>query len=166
MALAVAPFQLLLFPGSLPHNWHPSPLGRAVRDKRTGLQWVKSVIAYCEWRAGDSWRNLSYADQRSDPERWTYLDAARAVHSAFYRDEPTGKLHFALPVLNAEPPPLPGELDLAELPRKVLVSALLRENPSLTNSKLLGAFKRRKLAHMLASLRLSASEARPEKRRA
>ena len=165
MALQVVPFQLLLFPGSRAHNWHPSPLGCAVREKRTGVQWVKSVIGYLEWRAGESWRRLSDPEQRFDPERWDYLAAARAVHQAFYRDEQESRLHFALPVLNPAPAPLPGELELAELPRKTLVAALMRENSRLSNEKILKSLKRRKLARMLSELRAKAA-AEPERRRA
>jgi hypothetical protein len=135
-----------------------------VRDKRTGLQWIKSVIGYLEWRAGEPWRRLSDPEQRFDSERWDYLDAARVVREAFYSDEQGSTLHIALPVLRPAPSALPGELELAELPRKVLVAALMRENPRLTDSKILKSLKRSKLARMLSELRAAAVE--PERMRA
>jgi hypothetical protein len=56
-------------------------------------------------------------------------------------------------------------LQLAELPRKTLVDALLCENPALSNRKLLMKLKSRKLAHMLAQVRLDAAAvAEPERR--
>lgn len=163
--LTFAPLQLLLFPDAFWHNWHPSPTGRGLQDKRTARQWINSVVAYLHWRAGDPWRNLSEGSQRWNPERLEYLDAIRAVERAFHKIEEPAGLRVALPVLNPAPPPLPSELQLAELPRKTLVDALLCENPALSNRKLLMKLKSRKLAHMLAQVRLDAAAvAEPERR--
>src|SRR6185437_16383486 len=49
------------------------------RDNRTGLEWLKSVREYCIWRAGNSWRKLWKSDQRWNPERWDYLEAAKLI---------------------------------------------------------------------------------------
>lgn len=167
MHLTLVPHQLLLFPGTRAHSWSPSPQGIKVRENRSGKQWVESVIGYCEWRAGNPWRRLSDPAQRNDPERWDYLDASRLIHQKFYAPEQPAGLHFSLPVLNPAPSPLPQELELAELPRKTLVDALLRENSKLSDRKILMSFKRSKLARMLAQVRVHAkAQAEPERMRA
>lgn len=164
--LAIVHHQLLLFPDTRGHNWQPSPLGRGLRDKRTARQWVDSITAYCLWRAGEPWRSLSSPEQRWCQERRDYLDAVQLLENAFHQVEKPKGLHVALPILSPAPSPLPSELVLAELPRKALVDALLRENPKLTNRKILMHLKRRKLAHMLAAVRLAVADAEPERMRA
>lgn len=165
--LSVVPFQLLLFPDARQHNWHPSPKpGQGLREKRTARQWIDSVVAYLRWRSGEPWRDLSAREHRWCQERRDYLDAIRLIQNAFHLiDKPKG-LHVPLPVLNVAPPPLPTQLKLAELPRKTLVEALLRENPALTDKKLLMTLRREKLARMLAETRIEAHKARPERLRA
>jgi hypothetical protein len=54
------------------------------RDHRTGDQWLRSVIAYLEFRAGDSWRNLSNQKLRNSPVRWEALDAIRLIKEVRY----------------------------------------------------------------------------------
>jgi hypothetical protein len=161
--LALVHSQLLLFPNAQEHNWHPSPKGQGLRDKRTARQWIDSVVAYCEWRAGEPWRRLSDPEQRWDRERWNYLDASRLVREAYFESERPKGLYVPLPVLNAAPPPLPSELKLAKLSRSALISALIEENPQYTDARRL-KFTRRKLARMLAETRLAA--AAPVRRRA
>jgi len=165
--LQAVPHQLLLFPVHSGHNWHPSPLqGSGLRSQRSGRQWIDSICAYCLWRAGEPWRQLSDRNQRNDAERWDYLEAARLIRRAFYAlEEPKG-LHLAQPVLNAAPARSLSDLKLAELPRKTLVEALLRENPALTDKNRLMKLRREKLARMLAETRMEAHRARPERLRA
>jgi hypothetical protein len=143
--LSIVPWQLLLFPDARPHNWRPFPAGQVLRDKRSGQQWIKSVIAYCEFRAGEPWRRLSDPDQRNDPERWAYLDAARLIHSKQYESE--------RPLLVAPPVLDPFEKDVRELsgwPREALVDVLLMIDPKLTSRRLLRRLTREKLARMIA----------------
>jgi hypothetical protein len=62
-----------------------------VRDARTGDQWLRSVIAYLEFRSGDSWRRLCFKNQRDSPERWEALDAIRLLQELRYAPEPETK---------------------------------------------------------------------------
>jgi len=126
------------------------PLGGPEVDGRSGLQWLKSAIAYCEWRAGLDWRRSS---QRNDPERWYYLDAIRTMTDALYAI-PKAPL-FALP--DFSPSPTPAELKYREWKRSALVTALMQEDPRLTSRRLLMHFTREKLAHMLDDLRRCAA---------
>jgi hypothetical protein len=166
MVLFVVPVQLSLFPMMVPVKWTPFRASSRMREKRTARQWIDSIAAYCEWRAGEPWRRLSDPEQRWDHERWDYLDAARTVRDAFFEAQKPKGPYLALPALNVAPPPLPSELKLSRLPRKALVDALLRENPKLTDRKLLMKLKCRKLAHMLAAVRLESDQAEPERMRA
>ncbi len=49
-------------------------------SERTALQFIKSVRAYLEWRAGTSWRGL---DQRFHPERLYYLRGLATLDEAW-----------------------------------------------------------------------------------
>lgn len=51
------------------------------RDGRTANQWLKSVVAYLEFRTGDAWRRSSNPKDRWSPDRLYYLDAIRLVNS-------------------------------------------------------------------------------------
>jgi len=51
----------------------------AERDRRSGVQWLRSVRSYLEFRGGESWRRLSDPEQRWHPERLVYLDGIRAI---------------------------------------------------------------------------------------
>jgi hypothetical protein len=142
--LSAVPFQLLLFPNHPAHTWRPFPLGQTLREKRSAQQWIKSVVAYCEWRAGDPWRSLSDPEQRSDPDRWDWLDAARLVRSKQYEPE--------RPLLVAPPVHDPFEKVVRELagwPRGALVDVLLMIDPKLTNGRILRRMGREKLARMI-----------------
>lgn len=55
-------------------------------DGRKGHQWIASVLAYLDWRAGDSWRPVSH---RFHPEREHYIRGHRAVSQAWLRPEPS-----------------------------------------------------------------------------
>jgi hypothetical protein len=44
------------------------------RAGRTPDQILRSVIGYCQWRAGECWRNVSTSRFRYDQERWDYTD--------------------------------------------------------------------------------------------
>jgi len=58
-------------------------------DGRKAHQWIASVLAYLDWRAGDSWRPASH---RFHPERECYVRAHRVVFQTFnqtsFRDIP------------------------------------------------------------------------------
>lgn len=121
---------------------------------RTPSQFLKSVMAYCDWRAGRSWRNSSKASERNHPDRDWYLNGMRAVADVFYADEDElagrGKLHVAkpsLPPLDPAPAPLPASL--LEKPRSVLVGMLMQLDPSLTDAKRLSRLSKEKLSAMI-----------------
>ena len=127
------------------------PLGGPEIDGRNGLQWLKSAIGYCAWRAGLDWRRSS---QRNDPDRWYYLDAIRLMTDVLYT-VPKGPA-FALP--DFSPSPTPAELRYREMKHSALVAALMRENPRLTSRRTLMHLSREKLAHMLDDIRRAAVE--------
>jgi hypothetical protein len=54
------------------------------RDKRTGSQWLKAVLAYLEFRTGDSWRRLSDPAQRWSPDRIWYLNGIGAIYDVMH----------------------------------------------------------------------------------
>ena len=150
-----APFQLVLFAT----GWLPIPpvMIDLQREKRSGDQWIRSILDYCYWRAGDCWRNLTFRDQRMSPQRWDYLRAARLVSGLRYYVPPAIELVLpALPSLEPSPPKI-SQFDLLSRPQ--LVDALLDADPSLSDRKLLSHLARTKLAAMLAR----ALEARPAK---
>jgi hypothetical protein len=53
----------------------PLDSGSDTFDGRTGSEILRSAIAYCEWRAGTSWRKLHVSGQRFHPQRIGYLRA-------------------------------------------------------------------------------------------
>lgn len=57
-------------------------------DGRKAHQWIASVQAYLEWRAGDSWRPVS---QRFHPEREYYVCGYRTLMQAWLGPEPAAK---------------------------------------------------------------------------
>ncbi len=143
---------------ALPTDTPPSCGTRpAVCDGRTGAEWIKSAIAYCEWRSGNSWRHVLDREQRNSPDRWYYLDGAKTLTDILYGGtaQPTG-LHVPLPVLN----PAPVTTDQMRLdagrPRAELVKELMHLDPTLTDAKILSGLQRNKLARMLADAREAA----------
>ena len=50
-------------------------------DGRNGRQWMRSVLAYLDWRSGDSWRPMA---DRNHPERRAYTDASLTLRQAFF----------------------------------------------------------------------------------
>jgi hypothetical protein len=119
-----------------------SGVSDAERESRTGLQWIKAIHAYLEFRCGDGWRRLSDPAQRYNPERDWYLNGIRTLNGIRSFPAPTPYIHIV-------PCPTPDELRiaaLAEQPRAWLVDNLLNLNPALTDRKLLMGLHRRKLA--------------------
>lgn len=154
MVLAAVPFQLSLFPIERRHHWYPSPQGLFMREMRTAAQWLRSVIAYLEWRAGSPWRRLSDPQQRWANERWEYLDAARLVLSVYHGAFIPGK-----PFVAEKPSPKSAVRDgrvakLCLLPRYELVTRLLRLDSRLTDRRLLSCFTKEKLAGMILDRQL------------
>jgi hypothetical protein len=161
--LSIVPVQLLLFAWRKVHSWRPFPAGQMLRDQRTARQWIDSVTAYCEWRAGESWRCLSDSEQRNDPERWAYLDAIRLILSQQY------VLERPLLVQPATPDPLESEIQAyAGWPREALVDVLLmldrrQGERKLTNRRLLKRLHWTKLARLIVECERSQ---RAERKRA
>lgn len=54
-------------------------------DGRNGSQWMRSVLAYLDWRSGVSWRSQS---ERNHPQRRAYLDASLCLTQAFNAPDP------------------------------------------------------------------------------
>jgi hypothetical protein len=50
-------------------------------DGRNGSQWMRSVLAYLDWRSGDSWRPMAH---RNHPDRRAYTDASLTLRQAFF----------------------------------------------------------------------------------
>ena len=137
-------YQLSLF------AWRPDPppstMGQAERVKRTPDQIVRSVIAYCEWRAGEPWRNVAIATLRNDQERWDYLDAVKILHRVRYTEPPKfGPVSVAPAALTP-----PQVREYMTWPRGQLVAELLRTDPAYSDAKLLSRLSINKLARMLA----------------
>lgn len=119
------------------------------RDQRTGYQWLRSVAAYCEWRAGECWRNLSLPHHRASAQRWEYLRAARLLQTLFYKTAgPELVLRSEMPVVQE-----PIEAGLAKSPRSVLVNELMLTNPELDDPRILSTFTKAKLAHLIIEAR-------------
>lgn len=124
--------------------------GRPQVDGRTGKQWLQAAIAYCNFRAGDSWRSLANPAQRNSDDRWYYLRGARFLSDALlgFRNEP--RIALALPVLNPVSSPSPFQIELAaRLKRAELVARLMAADSALTDRRLLLRLSRVKLAGML-----------------
>jgi len=77
-ALYLVPLQLDLFPHRIP------PVNPDVtdteRDRRFQSQWLRSIVAYLEFRTGDGWRRLTDPNQRWNHDRLDYLDAIRIIN--------------------------------------------------------------------------------------
>jgi hypothetical protein len=52
----------------------------ASRDSRSANQWLRSIVAYLEFRTGDRWRRLSDPRDRWDQTRVDYVDAIRLIN--------------------------------------------------------------------------------------
>lgn len=151
--LSSVQYQLSLFQWrSVADSWYMG----SDRDGRTSDQWLRSVGAYLEWRAGECWRNLARPEHRNSLERWEYLAAARLVDDVRH-GEPQ-RMALALPVLSPLPSPSRAEIRLALEPRAALVERLMRVNPSLTDKRLLSHLSRPKLAQMICSAPTMAME--------
>ena len=57
-----------------------------LRAIRNGSKWVRSVIAYLEWRAGLPWVN--YTQCRYHPDVEVYVRAINCVNQAWNQPEP------------------------------------------------------------------------------
>ena len=126
------------------------------RDRRTGLQWLDSAIAYCEWRSGRCWRKRWIPEQHLALERDDYVLAIRLLTHLRYSPESTA---------SPDPVPSPENPRIAELAaatRAWLVDRLMQLDPQLTDRNLLLHFRREKLAAMLLS-REPARPLRPKK---
>ncbi len=115
------------------------------KDNRCGLAWLKSILAYCEFRAGASWRRLSDPAQRWSADRMWYLNGVRAVNDLIHA--PERKDNSALPLFS----PLHTTDDgLAALDRSALVARLMATSPLFSDERLLSRLPRRKLACLVA----------------
>lgn len=128
--------------------WHPSRLGR-LRDNRSALQLIESVIAYLEWRAATCCTRLTL-DQRFSPERRDYLDAAALVRTQMYATPARPELVTSHQSNSPKTSPL--EKSLLVESRTWLVNEAMRLNPKLTLRRSLSRLKKEKLAAIVAPL--------------
>jgi hypothetical protein len=173
-ALFLAPLQLSL-PGierGRVSEYIAVSAGDKERDNRTDLEILKSVRDYCIWRAGNSWRKLWKPDQRWNPERWDYLDAARLIADILLTpnlpkpySRPDAVLQAELDIQRGAPIPLsPEETKLLEKTRPALARELLRD-PLYTDARLLSGLPKTKLVRMVIQSRQRlAADAAAEKR--
>jgi hypothetical protein len=144
--------QLSLFPGWRIDSRRPRLRSMGTVINRAPDQILRSVIAYCLWRAGESWRNPSSPDNRRNEDRLSYLEAIRVINRVRY--EPA---HLPEPVpAAAAAKPSPKEVALAARPRLQLAAELIAADPSLTDRRLLSHLPKHKLAAMLAARRATA----------
>ncbi len=144
VTLALVACQLSLF------AWRPVADSSAMlpdRTDRTPDQLLRSVAAYCEWRAGEAWRNVSISYHRKSQQRWDYLDALRIVNDVRLRPDVLPPRLSPVSVPAAPPRP---ELRFMAWSRHQLVADLLLVDPTLSDGKLLSHLSINKLARMLA----------------
>jgi len=115
-------------------------------------QILRSVIAYCLWRAGESWRNPSSADNRRNEDRLAYVEAIRVINRVRY--SPVGEAELVPG--KSEPAPCSQKKAIDSRPRLQLAADLIAADPSLTDQRLLSHLPRHKLAAMLAARRATA----------
>ncbi len=161
MTLVLIPRQLTLFPLPDPPVWHP--VNDFERDARSGDQWLRSITAYCTWRAGECWRKLYIRSQRESAERWQYLDAVRLMANVRYGPERL-QPQLTLPALHRISRQSPYEQRLAVSGRAWLVDLLMKADPKYTDRRLLGRFSRAKLARLIVLA--AKSESQMERKRA
>ena len=132
--------------------------GRPRVDDRTGTQWIKAAIAYCNYRAGDGWRDLTDQTQRNDEKRWYYIEGARALTSLLLDPvTPKRPVPALAPLGETLASPSPFQLELARrFNRAELVARLMAADPSLTDRRLLSHFTKLKLAGMVIQAEQSA----------
>ena len=117
-------------------------------DSRTGAQILRSILQYLEWRASRGRSGQLSREQRNDPLRWYYIDAYRAVGAAAF-NEAVSALNHLTPFLLPDNSIDPRIRLMVDYPRAMLVSALMRLDPSLTNKRMLGGLRKAKLAAMI-----------------
>jgi hypothetical protein len=115
-------------------------------DGRSGDQWLRSVLGYLAWRAGDDWRRAS---DRFSSERREYLQAARLVLAL--RNAPVESNAPAAAAGPMKSAPQPPSID--DRSRALIVDELMRLNPALTSRKLLLSLSKAKLIRMLDEAR-------------
>jgi len=125
------------------------PVQDSERDRRSGGQWLRAILSYLEFGAGDAWRRLSDPEQRNSPERLWYLGGIRTINGI-----ETCQPVISQPATFTESPTTNTTVDarlstLAGEPRLCLVDRLMAADHSLTDKKILLHLSRPKLAQML-----------------
>jgi len=149
----VACQQLELFPG-VRVSRSTSAMDDNARDRRTEAQWLRSIIAYLEFRSGTAWRRLSNPQQRNHPERWWYLNGIRCVQSILAGQDPS-RASIALVTAARTERGTNSKTDdlrvakLIQLPRVELAKMLVAADPSKTDIRLLSHLPRPKLARLV-----------------
>jgi hypothetical protein len=117
----------------------------AERDRRSGLQWLRSILSYLEFSSGQAWRRLSDPEQRWHPERLWYLDGIRAVQTLLASPTPTQTFEKKTDDVRIG--------RLVAMGRGWLATELWRANPSLTDLRILLRLRPAKLARILIEAR-------------
>jgi hypothetical protein len=87
---------------------NPTEMTDEERDRRSAQEWQRSVLAYVDFKMGESWRRLHRPGERFHDVRQHWLDVWRTCNAAFQST--------ALP--GAVVPPLEGSVGQSELSKK------------------------------------------------
>lgn len=125
-----------------------------LKTARSANEWLRSTLAYLDWRAASSWAYGRHASQmRWNQERIDYLDAWRTVNDVFIGYAPVLP---ARPQLVIQPTTTETQRQLAALQlsmtRPAMAAELAALRPEL-NVKILSHLPKQKLALMLANAR-------------
>lgn len=162
-SLWLVPFQLS-FPGMGSLSVPPlvgSGDEENAKAKRDGRQWLLSIRAYLEQRAGLGWRKLHRAGERWNPIFLDYEQAARTITDILStrlnlnpaESASDAAVQADLDIVRGAPIPLSlAEKTLTEKPRAALVDELMRD-PLYTSRRLLDHLPKRKLARMVTQSR-------------
>lgn len=137
-------YQLQLFPTG-PEFADVHAMDDAERDRRSGSQWLRSILSYLEFRSGDMWRRMSDPAQRQHPERLWYLNGIRQISSLIACSPPSPKLQLLTRQTDYQRIPA-----LAGRSRAWLVDELMKLDSRLSDRRLCLSLSRHKLARMLA----------------
>ena len=111
------------------------------RDRRSGGQWLRSIRAYLNFRAGCSWRRLGSPQDRNSPEYSWYIGGIRTLNGI----EAGANQPHPMRVVNRPSASSP----LCTQSRESLVATLMAHRPDLTDKKILSHLPRPKLARMV-----------------
>jgi hypothetical protein len=119
------------------------------RDRRSGAQWMRSVRAYLNFRAGDAWRR---GTDRWASERWYYIDAIRLLNEIPLVRIPQ------ISVTPATTRAIRINSVCSERTVRAMVDELMQLRPELTLRRTLTHLHKVKLAQMIVDARAKADQ--------